>query len=493
MKPHILLALACAAALLIGLTAWLSIDRCAPSIVDVARASSGPPAVEASLELNTAPRAPDTAAERTPVAAEKPSTRAKDAPAIETLRGVSMLTGMVTSTKDGRALADATIDAWGPGIARDASAPIEVRSSAYGAFVIRNVRSGRWVLSCSAGGFKPVERVVMVPDSPDPFESDFALTPDTQRPKLLVRLRGTDGRPFLSALDGPELEAAKVLRPVVLATCPLRHVDLPPGASALPIRATSAGRAHSDDWYEIAMDSRESACCCLLLGNRVLDFAPITPDTDSIVLTASRDDLQRSFGSLSVTVVDDASGEPLLAVVEVHPETGPTRNTTTDANGKAGADHLLQGDLFVRVHSDLRAPITRRAVIRPGETVDLGVIRMVKTVDITGWVEDPVAGASGHKVVHASGADPVQSDEVRTPSVFAYRIDPEQPLPQDPTATENADASGAFQLASLSPGEYLISSVRNRPPSIQTVREHKVLGWVYVDARFGSVSGVRVP
>jgi hypothetical protein len=206
----------------------------------------------------------------------------------------------------------------------------------------------------------------------------------------------------------------------------------------------------------------------------VVDAVAFDERTSNVVLVASRDDLRRSLGSVSLTVLDDASGEPVTAVVEVRPETGDTRSVSTDAKGNAHVDQLLRGDVVVRVFASQRAPVTRKAAIRAGENVDLGMIRMVRTIDILGWAD-------------------LHSGTLQPPSVFAYRIDPDQPTPSSPSSTASVDGGGAFKFTGVPPGEYLLTTVQGRPPTISAVQEHKLLGWEYVDARSGSVSSVRVP
>jgi hypothetical protein len=486
MKRRILLALACAAVLLIALMLRLRVDETGAAIA-VGADSATKTSMDSRLELSTPPATAAAISDRASVASDASLRKSGLEAKSDTGPTIS---GVVMSTKDGRPFAHVTITATQPALDLNGSQPFDDFTDDSGRFAIHNARVGRWTLVFTTPGFRSVEQTVMVSEGSVSAFVQVSLTPEVPQRKLLVRLRAPDGRPLLNGLEGPELDAARMLRPVVVAECPRRDADLPASASVVPIRAVAGSQ--SDEWFVISMEGTDNACCCLLLGKRVLDAVAFTAATNTLALVATRDDLQRSLGSVSVTVVDDVSGQPLTAFVQALPETGEMRSMTTDANGNARVEHLLQGEGVVRVFSALRAPITRKVVIRPGENVDLGVIRMVKTIEISGSVEPPKAKVQPDSPLLSNG-DREMPSTLQPPSVYAYRIDPDQPVPQAPSATARVDANGAFQLADLPRGEYLLSSGGNRPPSIEAVQQKKVLGWVYVDARFGSASGVRVP
>ncbi len=469
MNPRILLALAFAAALLIGLTVWLHVDDGAkkPADVELNPDSSAP--ARSLDELSTAAITQAAVAARAPVLPIAPAPDAHDFQlGTQALRHV--ITGAITSSKDGLPVSYATIDALPPPSDLGASAPLLRVADSYGHFEIKDPDAGRWKLTCSARGYATVERVVTVVGL-EPCFADFVLTPVAQNAKLLVRLRTPAGRPLLTTIDPLCLEIAKALRPVFVADCPTRRRDLPAGTNVLPIRATAVTRPVSDEWFEVTINSKGSACCCLMLGNHVLDAVTFDESTTSVALVASCDDLLGWFGSVRLTVVDDISGDPITAIVEARPEIGDTRRVDTDARGYVQVDRLTQGEVVVHVYASLRAPITRKITLRGGETADLGVIRMVKTVDIGGWVE------------RAEG-------ERASANVFAYRIDGEATLISD--LSTKIESNGSFTFKGASPGLYLLSLTGATRPSIKAVQEDRVRGWAYVDARFGAVNGVRI-
>jgi hypothetical protein len=479
MKTRILFALALAAALVIGLAVWLHVDDGARRSVDVVSAfESDAPADEADeLSAPASTRAPPAArAPAVPIeaarneVARKADTVAEFEKKRADYAALHVIEGRITSTKDGQPVPMAVISALPPTPELGHSLPTEYRTDAFGHFSIIDPLPGRWKLTVSARGYANVERVVVL-DGVQPVDADFVLTPVMQKPKLLVRLRSPTGQPLLSTLDSPYLEVARALRPVFVAQCPTRRAELPAGTSVLPIRATAVTRPVSDEWFEVALESKASACCCLMLGNHVLDVAPFDETTASVSLVASRDDLLGWLGSVRLTVIDDVSGEPITAIVEARPEIGAARRVDTDGRGYASVDHLMQGDVVVHVYASVRAPVTRKVTVRGGEVADLGVIRMVKTVDIAGWFER----------AESEGA---------FSNIYAYRIDGDEPKMND--MSTRIDSNGAFTFNGVPPGQYLLSVTGMARPSLEAVRADKVMGWAYVDARFGAVNGVRV-
>ncbi len=191
------------------------------------------------------------------------------------------------------------------------------------------------------------------------------------------------------------------------------------------------------------------------------------------VTSDTKKDSQLPTGSVTVSVVDDASGQPLTATFQVQRGFENPFSAHSDAQGRARMDGIASGDVVLRVFSPSRVPLTRTITVRPGETTDVGVVRMLKPISIAGSVDTATVSAPTHMA-------------------FAYLIEPGGSAGKPPTATTPIGDDGQFMFSGMSPGEYLLSTVANPSPSVEDVQADKLRGWVYVPAAFGDVSGVQI-
>jgi hypothetical protein len=475
MNPRIVLALACAAALLIGLTAWLRVDRSAPHVTQVDADTVAASTASSPAELIAPDSASTSSASRTAAPREtNPTARtASSLPFPHPVGHGPRLSGVVTTKADGRPLQSATVTAQLEGETDELGGKLMTFiTDANGYYSIGTLPAGDWLLSCVARGHENADRrVTIVPDKE--VRADFVLVPETGKADLVVRLRATDGRPLLETLDGPEKESARALRPVFLSTCPARDVLLTPGAPVLPIRASGVHAPQADEWFEVKFDAKSSGCCCLALGDRVLDAVPFSAASHDIVLVASSADLKEAVGSLRCSVVDDTTGESLLANVVVRPAAGALRHGMPDANDIIRVDHLLEGEAQVQVNAMNHAPANRTVKIERGAEIDLGVIRLAPYVSISGRV-------------------PAPQGKLPWRAVFAHRIPDDKHVAEDFGFPASVRLDGQFTFDGVEPGRYLIGWQSGAAPELKPVQTGLIAGWTIVDARSRSVEGVQI-
>jgi hypothetical protein len=229
----------------------------------------------------------------------------------------------------------------------------------------------------------------------------------------------------------------------------------------------------TDEWFEVKLDEKSTGCCCLVLGDRVLDAVPFSAISHDIVLIAAREDLQRAGGSLRCTVVDDVSGEPLPARVLVRPASGSSQSASTDANGLVRIEHLLEGEMQVDVNAMNHATANRAIKIERGTELDLGVIRLKGNVSVSGRVTKP-------------------PDTPPWRLVYAYRIPETNFVAEEYGSAANVGSDAGFAFESLEPSMYLVGWQNRAPPDLRPVKSGLLGGWTIIDARSRSVDGVQI-
>ncbi len=475
MKARILLALAAVLVLLAGLVALLR----TPSGTSVVPAMPATDSVAASSDsaegLSTPASASDLAESRATVPIDRSKTASSDSArwSAHPIGHGPRLSGVVTTKMDGGPIQSATVNAQLEGETDDQGAhDMSILTDHRGNFAMSMLAAGDWLIMVTAKGHENAfQRVTIVADKE--VRADFVLSPVTGMADLVVHLRGSDGRPLLDAVEGPGRDAALVLRPVFVATCLQRDTLLPPGLSVLPIRASGFREAGTDRWFKVTFDEKSTGCCCLVLGDRVLDALPFSASTHDLVLIASLEDLQRAAGSLSCSIVDDATGRPVTANVSVRPAAGSTRHAATDETGKLVVDRLLEGEARIEISAKDHALKSLTTTIQRGAQSDLGVIGLVPNVSISGWVRMP------------DGAPPWAA-------VYAFTIDENKRVPTSEVAMARTVSRGEFTFASLPPGSYLIGWQPVSPPELKPVQSGLIQGWKVVDAHSGPIQGVEV-
>jgi hypothetical protein len=343
-----------------------------------------------------------------------------------------------------------------------------VSIDANGDYRVEMVGAGERNVSCAVIGYKVVESKVTVGD--DGTRCDFELTPVFT---FRVVLRDPHGQ-LLTSTDSQELrEALSILRPALVADCPSRGISLPAGTSIIPHRGRRLP-PNTEGWYEIDPQSTERFCCCVLAGDYVLDAVLVPRGAKEITLVVALSDVRALFGSVKLSVVADESGEPLLNTrVTLTPSTGKASQTLGAARGNVGFERVIAGECAVSVHAPGRVTVTRSIAVRSGEVTDVGVVRLIETVSISGRVRGPAL--DGKRLLVRLGLN--DGPAPGTIAVHAWSI---------PVSTD-----GTFRFVELAPATYVLGpAMAQPPPDPDAVRRGLHPGWTWIDARGGSLEGV---
>jgi hypothetical protein len=475
MSARILLAIACAAALLIGLTVWLRVDQRAPASIDVAADDAATTSPSAELITPVTESAPADSRTAAPAASIRPAPVSTSSAADRRpLARIPRLSGLVQESGNGGPLQSATIMAQLEGETDDQGAKfIQLTTDQRGMYSASFLAAGDWLVTCGARGHVNGNLRVKI-EADKEARADFVLAPEPRQADLVVHLRATDGRPLFETLDGADLEAARALRPVFVSACPSRGEILSGANSVLPIRASGVHAPRADEWFEVKLDETTNGCCCLALADRVLDAVPFDASSHDVVLVAARADLQRAMGSLRCSVVDDASGQPLSAGLSIRPAAGAAQSLATDANGSVRAAPVIEGEARVVVNAMNHAAVIRMITIERGKELDLGVIRLKANVSISG------------RVVMPAGIEP-------WPSVFAHRIaEDKHGAEEEARSGGRVESDAQFTIKNLEPGMYVVGWQGPSVPDLKPIESGLIQGWAIVDARSGSVQGVQI-
>ncbi len=386
--------------------------------------------------------------------------------------------GRVTSTPDGKPVAGAILGLRTIGHMKPLEPVLECRSNATGDYVLDGVPVGNWSLTCRSALLLPADAEVYMPAFGGDVRRDFVLEPDP-RVNMVVHLHVPGGKPFFQALAGDDIPLAAILRPVFVDACPAPGADLPASTSVITFKgeASDQGKEGTDDWYDVTLRSARAGCCCVLLGKRVLAVQPFPSAAHDVTLDVSVEDMRRATGSLRFELVDDRTNTPISgARATVRPADGPA--CVVDMFGSKGVvfPHVLPGAATLEIEADGHAHGKQTVMIRAGEDMDLGTIRLPASVAIYGTVELP----SDWTATHQFG-----------PEVFAYRVEKDGSAPYLRSVT--ASTQGEFVFEELDPGAYFVAWQPRHPvPAVGPVRNGAIPGWVFVDAHIGSVHDVHV-
>ncbi len=357
---------------------------------------------------------------------------------------------------------------------------INVHTGLDGRYEMR-VSSGIWRVSCTAPGYAVWRGSVKVGD--DDVKLDIELLPDPATAELVIHLRNADGSPFFDTLEGDDLRIAASLRPVFVAGHVARGSRITT-RDVLAVKARAASGRGTDVWFRVTVHAPNTASCCLVLADHVIDVAPFADGMRDIVLVATSADLRSSQGSLQVDVVDHVTRLPFpRARVVVFGALGTEARAVTDVTGHALFEHVLEGETNVWVTSCDRSgdcdvyafssqpPKTgeeRRTIyITAGQRTNLARIELERTITISG------------SVVGSTSSMP----RVRLVS------DHENPRLAEGVMREGSPGTnGEFRFSGLVPGQYRLLTRAHD----QVVDTDEVEGSVRVDARFGDVTGVQV-
>jgi hypothetical protein len=401
--------------------------------------------------------------------------------------GPAHIVGHLSSQSDHTPIAGATISAsWLGERPRGCSAgPTIGGSDQQGRYEFVQMAAGIWELTCVAKGFERQVKVVQLPDRNDEVPFDFALAPARALP-IVVHIRCPDGRALTDAADrSGDKELLFHLRIVCTDACPPSRAALPGSVRILPSQAKSfrpdsrlpkKSGASDDSWFSVELEHDGTGCCCLVLGKHVLEVAPFDASTKRIDMIVSMDDVRRWTASVRVRVVDASTGAPMNHVdVCVRSAAGDRSQGGTDATGSAFLVNVIAGDDVLDVDVPSYARSTQAVFIRPNIENDLHVVKLHPKVTVSGTLEWP------------------RQVELPKPVVWTYRVDEGEELSRPQAYPPSSMNSGAFQFVGVDPGIYLVGwQATATSPPVSAVRDGKVPGWRYVDARSGDVSGVEI-
>jgi hypothetical protein len=293
---------------------------------------------------------------------------------------------------------------------------------------------------------------------------------------MVVRLRARGGGAFTDGLRGDDVPLATLLHPVFVDACPARGADLPPGTKMMSFKGALKDASGTDEWYDVTLSTAQSGCCCLMIGDHVLDVVAFASAVTSVTLETSIEDVHRATGSVRFIILDAVTKKALVgAQATLRPASGPALVAETFNEGIVDYPHVLPGDAQLEIDAPGHAHGKQKLTIHAGEETDLGTLSLPASVAITGSIDMPKG-----------------SDATRTPvvEVFAYRIEEGD---ASYVTTVHADADGKIAFEKLDPGEYLIAwQPRHPAPNVGPVQKGAIPGWIYVDARYGDVRGVHI-
>jgi hypothetical protein len=136
------------------------------------------------------------------------------------------------------------------------------------------------------------------------------------------------------------------------------------------------------------------------MRNVRLDQQRVEPGQTELTFVVDVAKTRAMLGRVTVRVVDDETGEPLAgARVNLNTSSSGGGGRPTAADGTITFEHALPGLLFLEVAAKDREDVRSTIRVQPGETLDVGELRVGKPVPLTGCVLDAdgkpaVAGVS---------------------------------------------------------------------------------------------------
>jgi len=340
----------------------------------------------------------------------------------------------------------------------------------HGSYAAPGLSPGRWTLTAGDQGCLPYEQALeLLPEVPMlrvDVHLQRALT-------LCVKVLDPSGAPLWDTLPG---DAWSRPRFGVLAT-----PDAPPG-SVQPTGSRLVDRNAHGTWIsrlELWGDRQVAAGCDgmldlksalplwvnLLHRHVVLDSQLVPAGAGEVVFVLRPEQVEGTFGSVRVQVVDAASGAPVEgARVELSDFQSSGVGKLVDAQGVVHSEHLPPGLLDMMVSADGYEHVWNTVLLGPGEHKDLGRLPLDAAASIRGRVVD----SQGNP--RSMGISYVRADWWH------------DPVAQQPRISAKSSAEGDFSIGSLGRARY----------SVWILDREGGLGCrpVFVDTTAGDVEGV---
>ena len=253
---------------------------------------------------------------------------------------------------------------------------------------------GTYVVVVKAPGYRTMTAQAQLAASV--AESSVTLTVRPER-QLVVRWRADDGRPIAEALtELPDAEDHVELA-IVLTKFRWREEFLPPtsarlafvqknllisadgpnGAGAYEVKFDEPPIAHdgSDVFTRLAIEEDGPLWISAFSRGERVDLLPIGVDDTEVSVVTALSELSRQGCSLKVVIVDDLTGAPIESAW-CSIDGDEAGDTTSDAQGRLVLEHLRPGPARVTFFAERNTFQNVWCVLRTGETIDLGTVRL---------------------------------------------------------------------------------------------------------------------
>jgi RNA polymerase sigma-70 factor (ECF subfamily) len=271
-----------------------------------------------------------------------------------------------------------------------------------GTYAMTDLQAGDWLLLCGAEGFGKYE----VPITLEPAVQQFDIE---LRPIYVVKVQIQNAAgEFLPDLVARRMTQAELS---VVATAEPLSRDLPVtehtmylayGAGDWQTNSGIGGRQDRQlrkDGFagRLYLDRDPPVHAALVLRHVVLQRQRIEPGQHELTFTLELDEVLARTGSVTLRLVDDATGEPLpQAPLLVGNAQAVELGQRTDADGRLAIDGQPPGLLRVQVWLTDYELLQRSVRVPPGGKLDLGEIRLSRAITITATTVDaasnPVSG-----------------------------------------------------------------------------------------------------
>lgn len=271
-----------------------------------------------------------------------------------------------------------------------------------GAYAVAGMTPGRWEVSCRADGFVEAPFTRDVTDRAHQ-RFDFTLS---RAHAVQVKVLDAAGNDVLADLAKERFFQI----PSVIATKAPIERELPPTDQS---RLTRFGIGRWSGVYdpgrsdaaklppgvagELLLDEPPPVFASLVLRTKVLQVQRIEPGQHELVFTIEREAILAGFGSLTVRLLDGASGAPVPEVrVSIGTAQGGGTGGKSDAGGRATIERVMPGLGHLSIEGGRDRESIRRFVrIASGQMTDLGDLLLHPAASLSGVVVD-AAGKPGN-------------------------------------------------------------------------------------------------
>ncbi len=341
-------------------------------------------------------------------------------------------------------------------------------------YAISGLKPGPCKFTVRAAGFRSLDQPLTI--EPTPVRQRLDATLDAAV-RIKVKVLTPDGTPIADALRAEKMPWGVGVTVIATRTRPTQ--DLPATdqreAAELSVGGITEGgfgappRLPKEYLGTIELRCDPPVFVSAVVRNAILATQEVSAPVDEITFHVSVDAVKQRLCTFKVKLVDAESGSPITsALVGLNDRQTGGPGQKVDANGSVQIENVRPGLLRMSIDGPSEAGFERVIqTIRfaPGETVDLGVLRLNKAVTIEGTLidksEKPVSG--NLTVLSLDRRDPTLDFE--TNESFA------------------TEADGKFKISRVGRGRYLI---RSRGSSGEAVAS------TIVDTSAGPVTGARL-